>query len=336
MPDFIDNTPTLDTYWRAIVLLGKNTASYKFALAKSILEINNNNSVIMLDEIALPFAHNVSRHLREHSKQITGRTGPFLDSCKKFNDNQIDENTLKEETLRHGFKYVLDAFHNLGDDSTPKFFKKDYTKNKSIILTDNFYNLLSTDQMYNFINEIEARWKLWETAISLNINSKLIEIEIDENFNELFTIDRNLKRIDVTSCKDALIGYQKGKCFYCGCSITIESEKINSCEVDHYFPHKLKRHGLKNCNQVWNLVLSCESCNRGTNGKFAEIPEIKFLEKLDKRNNYYIESHHPLRETILYQTGLRISERHDFLQKTHAFAREFITTRLWKPIENYD
>lgn len=33
--NFVDVEPTLENYWRAIILFGKNTASYKFALAKS-------------------------------------------------------------------------------------------------------------------------------------------------------------------------------------------------------------------------------------------------------------------------------------------------------------
>ena len=41
---FLDKTPTLDTYWRSIILLGKNVASYKFALAKTLLDIKKNSS----------------------------------------------------------------------------------------------------------------------------------------------------------------------------------------------------------------------------------------------------------------------------------------------------
>ena len=33
--NFVDVEPTLENYWRAIILFGKNTASYKFALANT-------------------------------------------------------------------------------------------------------------------------------------------------------------------------------------------------------------------------------------------------------------------------------------------------------------
>ena len=36
--NFVDKNPSLSTYWRSVILLGRNTASYKFALAKSLLE----------------------------------------------------------------------------------------------------------------------------------------------------------------------------------------------------------------------------------------------------------------------------------------------------------
>ena len=68
------------------------------------------------------------------------------------------------------------------------------------------------------------------------------------------------------------------------------------------FSHMLKQSGIFEADQIWNLVLSCKDCNRGSNGKFEKIPHIDFY-FLNKRNNYYIESHHPLRETIINQTG---------------------------------
>ena len=37
MATFFENDPTLQNYWRAIILYGQNVASYKFALAKAAL-----------------------------------------------------------------------------------------------------------------------------------------------------------------------------------------------------------------------------------------------------------------------------------------------------------
>jgi hypothetical protein len=37
--DFLAKKPTLDATWRAVVLFGRNVASYKFALAKTLLGV---------------------------------------------------------------------------------------------------------------------------------------------------------------------------------------------------------------------------------------------------------------------------------------------------------
>jgi len=64
MTNFIGVDPTLEDYWRSIILFGKNVACYKFALAKSLLELAPlGKSVITLDELAEPFARHVTEHL---------------------------------------------------------------------------------------------------------------------------------------------------------------------------------------------------------------------------------------------------------------------------------
>ncbi len=77
MSNFIGHQPTLETYWRSIILLGRNVASYKFALAKTLLEIDNQNTLIRLEDLALPFAKNISEHLRSNDKQITSPSSSF-------------------------------------------------------------------------------------------------------------------------------------------------------------------------------------------------------------------------------------------------------------------
>ena len=61
-------------------------------------------------------------------------------------------------------------------------------------------------------------------------------------------------------------------------------------------------------------MLTCQDCNRGAAGKFARVPATMYLTRLHKRNEFLISSHHPLRETIIQQTG-----------KTEAARREFLT-----------
>jgi hypothetical protein len=47
----------LESQWRAIILFGKNSATYKFAFAKSLLElISEEKTSITLGELVKPFS----------------------------------------------------------------------------------------------------------------------------------------------------------------------------------------------------------------------------------------------------------------------------------------
>jgi hypothetical protein len=332
MCNFIDRDPSLETYWRAIVLLGRNVASYKFALAKALLEIRPQSSLLTLDELALPFALNICEHLKLNEKQATSASSQFLDHCRKFNLNEIDQETLREQTIRLGFVNVIDAFHNVAQAEVPRFFDDARRQERGIVLSDNFYKLLQSGQQDNLKLEVNSRWRLWETAMSLDINPRLIEIRTDPWSDTLFVLNDARRRVNVTSSREALNGYQKGKCFYCFRDIMIEPGHPNSCDVDHFFPHVLKGFGFSNLDQVWNLVLSCGGCNRGPGGKFERIPDISLLNKLHKRNSFFVESHHPLKETIINQTGATETDRRAFLQSFFNRAADAIPSKQkWKP-----
>ncbi|MDA1369852.1 MAG: HNH endonuclease [Proteobacteria bacterium] len=329
---FIDKDPSLSTYWRAIVLLGNNVASYKFALAKTLLEVQADSTLIRMEDLALPFALNVAQHLEHNDKQVTSKSSKFLDYCRQYNSEQIAQDELRAQAIKLGFVNVIDAFHKVSGNEVPRFFEDKRKDEKGIILTDNFYQLLKSSQSSNFGYEVESRWRLWETAISLGISPNLIQVNADIESNELFVHNPEARRISISSSRDALNGYQKGSCFYCSKDILIEQGYENSCDVDHFFPHKLKSSGIMNVDQVWNLVLACKECNRGEGGKFERIAHLDFLYALNDRNNYYVESHHPLRETIVNQTGRTESDRKAFLQSMYNGAVEAIPSKeKWKP-----
>ena len=52
--EFILQNPSLENYWRGIVLFGQNVASYKFALAEALLELRpQSGQLVRLEELAL-------------------------------------------------------------------------------------------------------------------------------------------------------------------------------------------------------------------------------------------------------------------------------------------
>jgi hypothetical protein len=60
MAEFLERERTLENYWRAVIPFGLNVASYKFALAKTLIELSGHeNQSVKLEELAEPF----SRHI---------------------------------------------------------------------------------------------------------------------------------------------------------------------------------------------------------------------------------------------------------------------------------
>ena len=121
--EFLKYSPTLDNYWRSIILFGRNVASYKFALAKSLLDFKDRgNDLIKLEELSEPFALNLCAHIEHSPKQATSPSSKFLDTCKAFNAGDISKSNLIEATNRLGFVNVIDAFHIVNQGEIDKGF----------------------------------------------------------------------------------------------------------------------------------------------------------------------------------------------------------------------
>jgi hypothetical protein len=328
---FYSQSPRIEDYWRGIILFGRNVASYKFALAKSLLDINpQSGQLVKLSELAPHFAGHIAEHLKQSDKQATSASSKFLDACRRFN-NEGDRNKLIDETVRLGFNNVIDAFHVVGSEAVPtRFFTDERSQNGGIRITDEFSKLVSGTQATSLHQEVESRWRLVETAWELGVSRGLIGIDYDAETESLFSVDRNLRRKPVTSSRGALNGYQKGKCFYCFRDISIGAD--GDTDVDHFFPHTLKQFSFRAIDGVWNLVLSCRECNRGSNGKFARVPSLTLLARLSRRNEFLIGSHHPLRETLIQQTGATESLRRSFLNDQHQKAWAKLIHQ-WEPAQ---
>lgn len=333
MTRFQINDPSIESQWRAIILFGKNSATYKFAFAKALLTlIEDQKTEICLEELAAPFANSIVKHLIKNDKQGNSSSSKFLDGCRKYIKGEIEQSQLYYATEKYGFTNVVDAFQNVNGAVVPnKFYEKSYTPTgKKIIVTDNLLKIKELFQYRNLNQEVEARWNLVETAWQLQINPNLLEVQYDEDRSLFFIENRFMSRVDITSVRDSLNGYQKGKCFYSYQDISVYKNDINICEVDHFLPHLNKNHHHQNganINGVWNLVLADGSINRD---KRAKIPERRFLERLYNRNEFYIESKHPLAETIINQTGATKEKRGRFLEQHYNLALEN-SIHQWKP-----
>lgn len=325
--------PTLENYWRGVILFGKNFATYKFALAHALYDIERTHTLISLQDLARPYSQHICAHLKQSPKQIVNarRPGPFLTACLRFNSGEITEDELLQVTVKHGFSVVLEAFHNVnGGPIEKEFFTRSQGTTKGICLTDDFYRLTQTQQFSNLIYETDARWRLVEKAWEMNLPPQLLDVHYDETQELLFT-QLNNARITLTGCRESLNGYQKGHCFYCNAPISLQSGDSLLADVDHFIPLAARSAmpGM-NLNGVWNLVLACQNCNRGKQGKMARVPDIYLLERLHQRNEYLINSRLPLHEAIINQTGRTEPARRAFLQQAWNNARQTLL-HVWTP-----
>jgi hypothetical protein len=332
--NFQENDISPESQWRAIILFGKNSATYKFAFGKALLQLTTKetNSVTLKD-LSQPFVESILQHLKQNDKQGSSISSSFLNACRRYNKNEISYDNLLDITEKQGFVHVIDAFQNVNGDIVPnKFYEKDYNGSaKRIVITDNLLKLKESVQFSNFYNEVEARWNLVETAWNIDMSPSLLEVKIDDDLQTLFLENKLMRRKDITSARASLNGYQKGKCFYSHQDISINSGDKNLCAVDHFFPHvhKLKLNEIgSNVNGIWNLVLADKFVNLE---KSAKIPELKFLYRLYKRNEFYIASKLPLGETIVSQTGKTPKERLSFLQRQYDLCLD-LSIQKWKPL----
>jgi len=333
MSKFYELNPSHENYWRAIILFGRNVASYKFALAKSLYDLrNSSDDLVLLDDLAPVFADHICEHLKMNDTQATSSTSKFLTACREYNRGERNRSDLVTASRRYGFVNVIDAFHVVHNTEIDnRFFLDERKLNKGIRLTDAFRELSESECIHDLNQETESRWRLVETAWSLGVSKNVVQINYDNNEGLLHTVSKDLKRVNITSSRNALNGYQKGKCFYCYREISLLSGTDTLCDVDHFFPHTLKYCADgKPVDGVANLVLACKECNRGEGGKFDRIPSVKLLERLHTRNEYLIKSHHPLRETLMLQTGVKEPDRQRFLQEAYDCASLTIMHK-WEP-----
>lgn len=211
----VDKLP--ESYWRSIILFGQNSASYKFALGKSLIELARaGKDSVTLNELSIPFSKHLCQHLAHSPKQATNKSSQFLGVCRRYNEGAASYDELIETTTAKGFVNVIDAFHRVNRADVPlRFYEKDYARgHKRIILTDQLFELAESAQGSNLLSETESRWNLVETAWEMGVSTHLLRIDYDDGTKTLSAVDRT-KRKNVTSARGALNGYQKGRCFYC-------------------------------------------------------------------------------------------------------------------------
>ena len=337
--EFIFNDNSKESRWRSLILFGKNTSTYKFGYAKSLFNvIEKESTAVILDELALPYANYIIEHLKFHDKQGLSSTSKFLDACRARIKNKIDDNQLHAITMQEGFKYVVDAFQNLSGEMLSKpFYTKnvDFKRTKKLTISDDLLSMKESFQYQNLFEEIESRWHYVELAWAVKVPLSVLDLSYEEDNGFIHVFGDKKRRRSVTNARSALMGYQKGQCFYCCDKISIDPLSKYLCRVDHFIPYIQKKiHQPANIDGYWNLVLACQKCN-GPSEKWDRVADEEFLNKLIKRNEFYIGAKRLIAEIIIQHTGATLTDRLNFLKKHYQLARDFNQITPWKPKERY-
>ena len=331
MLPFRDAAPNPAGDWRHIVRFGRNVASYKFALGRTLLALAaQQRTFVPLEDLAVPYAASICEHLLAEDRQSTSAQSRFLDACRSRNRAELDAAKLAELTVRLGFTNVIDAFHisRAGEPTQTSFFIDERASRHGITLTDELLKLATGLQAEVLPLEVDARWNLVQTSWGLGLGTRLVSVEItpDEDAVHLHVPPR-LRRGPITGVRDALSPYQDGRCAYCDTPFTdIGTSRV---AVDHVLPFMLMGQGWQDgdLHQIWNLVLACYACN---SAKRDRPPDKDWMPWLVKRGEDLIGSHHPLRETLISQLGPDPARRHETLRRRHATAID-MTRFSWLP-----
>lgn len=311
--------PTSKDYWRALILYGRNASTYKMGLGRLLIDYaGDNREKIPLDDVARDFLNLYLDRTKNGQPQL-GRIGRKtyveheVDAIRVGKNLEESIGIIKNNAL---LGMVLQKFHTLYDQPVPKPFYEITEGGRYLVLTDDLRTIFSTNETKNeLLPELNSRWDLLEFAFSDGRKSEYLDVD-----TYLEKIIRKEKRTTLTQLIPTLQGYQQNRCFYCG-------EQLYDIAVDHLIPYQAVMH-----NDVWNLVLAHDWCNAQ---KSDNLPPKHFIENLIARNEYFISSSHPIKDTLIKQLGTTPQKRREKVQKEYIFAKGKIV-RIWGGNDKYD
>lgn len=311
--------PKPEDYWRALILYGRNASTYKIALGNLLMDYASRgvDRVDTLD-LAGDFIDLYMERCRNGKPQL-GQSGR-----KTIVEQEIDSITAgvkrKEDTLdtvrtNALCNMVLQRFHILYDGPISHTF---YTLegDRFIILDDSLGQLAEENELRQSLEgELGSRWDLLEYAFEFTHRNE--SLDADEYLNHIV---RRENRVNLTPLIPTLNGYQQGRCFYCG-------EELYDIHVDHVIPYQAVMH-----NEIWNLVLAHSWCNEN---KLDNVPPLPFIENLITRNEYFIASSHPIKDTLIAQLGATPRQRRMKIIGEYQYAKNKIG-RIWGGTDKYN
>lgn len=271
---------TDEEIWRifTVVLSSKSVKSstYKYALIKSLIENLyqvNDQFELTYDQLAYSFTKVYWNLIVKHDlvKQNRGKNARVVTIIKDIQakhqiptDFSFDKlNAQVQVKLIAEVKSTMkqNVFGALYGDTREKFYAFEHKSE------------------YFKINPAVHQFMLKFQRLIVNLTNYHMAVMI-EQLNEVPSINYLLGKVESIARRSSLRPFEKvlvnhfeQTCFYCSRSLEDGKRQVH---VDHFIPWSFVQ-----SDQLWNLVLSCNSCN---SSKSDKLPEKSFLDNIIDRN----------------------------------------------------
>ncbi len=307
--------------WQGLILFGLNTATYKMAFARCLLEfVRENRTVVTWHDLAQAFLKQYQWRLAESAMPQQGdatRRTVMERVVTELVAGRITAETAIKRVEERGLNNVVARFQNLGKNTSlfdQYFYEMDY--GKKIILKDSLFGC-AVNASAQMESELLARWSLLEGAFKIDIDNFGLANDVREIY-----LEKGYERTSLTSNIPFLESYQGGVCFYCAAPLG------NDIHVDHVFPRQVVHH-----DEIWNLVLCHSHCNML---KSDRIVGPHFVRKLIARNENIMGSSHPWKAKIGSQLGGSPKKRSDEQKSHYDNVKKVLGSNYWGGADSYN
>ncbi|WP_132053127.1 HNH endonuclease domain-containing protein [Pseudocnuella soli] len=309
-------------YWKAIVLYGLNNATYKIALAKSLLDFSRQGlNRVTWEQLSKSFLDNYIHRLSVEGvmpqQANPARLTVMERIVKELTSERISYSAAISRVGAEAFGDVIPRFQTIGTDkelAKGRFYE--FQQGKGLLLKDGLLEV-GTGEIQSLYQEVEARWSLLEGAFSINQTHAGLSNDLRDIY-----LQNGYARTNLTPNIPFLLGYQGNACFYCG-----EELQKGDIHVDHVLPRQVVSH-----DEIWNLVLTHGYCNES---KSDRLVASYYIEKLAVRNENIMGSNHPWKQKIQSQLGDTAKTRRRSLAKHYEHVKSILGAYYWGGVDNY-
>ena len=306
--------------WKGIILFGLNTATYKMALAKNLMDFSRQGKeTVYWYEIAESFLDQYIHRLDSSAMPQQGNPHRLTVMERVVRELQLGKISRGEAINRvadQGLENVVPRFQTIGQNTDVRNYFYTINYGKSIQLKDTML-VFSAQQMESLEQEFMARWSLLEGAFSIYQDT----FELANDIRDIY-LQKGYERQPITSTIPFLKGYQGNTCFYCSELLT------DSIHIDHVLPRQVIKH-----DEIWNLVLAHGDCNLL---KSDRLVGPHFIEKLIARNENIMGSNHPWKHKIAIELGNTPVKRLNKLKEHYENVKKVLGSYYWGGADSYN